>query len=103
MSGRFSTVSDHLNISNEHYLMWKSGGTGPYVRAGRFFAPYGLRFAEHIFWVQRYTGYDIYNETYNLSGGFIEDECGSCTCRPSRRHPWASPTPCSPSAAARAA
>ena len=54
--------------------MWKSGGTGPYVRAGRFFAPYGLRFAEHIYWVQRYTGYDLYNETYNLSGGFVEDE-----------------------------
>lgn len=73
VSGRFSTVGDRL-ISNEHYLMWKSGGTGPYLRAGRFFAPYGLRFVEHIYWVQRYTGYDLYNETYNLSGGYVQDE-----------------------------
>ena len=72
-SGRLSTLGDRV-ISNEHYLMWKSGGTGPYLRVGRFYAPYGLRFVEHIFFVQRYTGYDLYNETYTLSGGYVEDQ-----------------------------
>lgn len=78
--GRDETVSDRTNsvgdrfISNEHYLMWRPSATGPYVRAGRFFAPFGLRFVEHIFYVQRYTGYDLYNETYNVSGGYVGDD-----------------------------
>ena len=50
--------------------MWRPSATGPYLRIGKFFAPFGLRFVEHIFFVQRYDlGFDIYNETYNLSGG----------------------------------
>jgi hypothetical protein len=72
-SGRTSSVGDRF-ISNEHYLMWHPSATGPYVRAGRFFAPFGLRFVEHIFYVQRYTGYDLYNETYNVSGGYVGDD-----------------------------
>jgi hypothetical protein len=72
VSGRFSTVGDRLD-STEHYVMWKQGGTGPYARAGRFFAPFGLRFVEHIFFVQRYTGQNLYDETYTLSGGWVED------------------------------
>lgn len=61
-------------ISNDHYLMWRPSPTGPYVRAGRFYATYGLRFVEHIFFVQRYTGFDIYNETYNLAGGYVAED-----------------------------
>jgi hypothetical protein len=72
-SGRISTIGDRLE-SSEHYLMWKQGGTGPYARIGRFFAPYGLRFVEHIFFVQRYTGQNLYDETYTLSGGWIEED-----------------------------
>jgi hypothetical protein len=74
-----STLSDRLadvpsrSISREHYLMWKPGGTGPYVRAGRFFAPYGLRLAEHPTYVRRYTGFNLYEETYNLSGGVVAE------------------------------
>jgi hypothetical protein len=60
--------------SSEHYLMWKQGGTGYYARAGRFFAPYGLRFVEHIFFVQRYLGQNLYDQTYTLSAGRIEDD-----------------------------
>src|SRR5262249_37522687 len=70
VAGRFSTVGDRL-VSAEHYVMWKQGGTGPYARAGRFFAPFGLRFVEHIFFVQRYTGQNLYDEAYTLSGGWI--------------------------------
>jgi hypothetical protein len=73
VSGRFDTIGDRV-ISNEHYLMWRPSATGPYLRAGRFFAPFGLRFVEHIFYVQRYTGFDLYNETYNVSGGYVADD-----------------------------
>jgi hypothetical protein len=73
IGGRFGTLGDRFD-STEHYLMWKSGGTGAYVRAGRFYAPFGLRFAEHIFFVQRYTGYNIYDETYTLSGGWVDED-----------------------------
>jgi len=60
-------------ISREHYLMWKKGsakGT-PYVRLGRFYAPFGLRLVEHIDYVRRYNRYNLYEETYNVSGGYI--------------------------------
>jgi hypothetical protein len=41
---------------------------------GRFFAPYGLRFVEHVYYVRRYTGFNLYEETYNVAGGFVADE-----------------------------
>jgi hypothetical protein len=68
--GRISDAAGGL-MSREHYLMWRPSATGPYLRIGRFYAPYGLRLAEHIFYVQRYTGFDLYEETYNLSGGYV--------------------------------
>ncbi len=71
--GRLGTTADRL-ISREHYLMWRPSATGPYARIGRFFAPYGLRFAEHIYYVRRYTGFNLYEETYNVSGGFVEED-----------------------------
>jgi len=69
----FGTVGDRF-ISREHYLMWRPSATGPYVRIGRFFAPYGLRFVEHIYFVRRFTGYNLYEETYTASGGFVSDD-----------------------------
>jgi hypothetical protein len=68
-----STVGSRF-ISREHYLMYRPSATGPYVRLGRFYAPYGIRFVEHIYFVRRYTGYDLYNETYNVSGGYVSDD-----------------------------
>lgn len=70
-----STV-DHLTafVSREHYAMWKPSASGPYVRAGRFYAPYGLRLAEHIFFVRRYSGFNLYEETYNVSGGYLAED-----------------------------
>jgi len=68
--GMFEKLGSRF-ISREHYLMWRPSATGPYARLGRFFAPYGLRFAEHIYYVRRYTGYNLYNETYTLSGGYV--------------------------------
>jgi hypothetical protein len=72
------SVGDRLTsastyVSREHYLMWRRGPTGPYARAGRFFAPYGLRLAEHPVWVRRFLGFNTLEETYNVSGGFVSD------------------------------
>jgi hypothetical protein len=77
--GRDETFNNRIDsatarlISNDHYLMWRPSATGPYARMGKFFATYGLRFVEHIFFVQRYTGFDLYNETYNLAGGYVAE------------------------------
>jgi hypothetical protein len=73
IAGRTSDFTARL-ISREHYLMWRPSATGPYARLGRFQAPYGLRFVEHIYFVRRYTGYDLYEETYNASGGYVADD-----------------------------
>ena len=57
-------------ISREHYLTWQPSSIGPYTRAGRFYAPFGLRFLEHVFYVRRDLGFDHLEETYNVSGGW---------------------------------
>jgi hypothetical protein len=69
---REGDVLDRL-VSREHYLMWRPNPVGPYVRAGRFFAPYGLRLAEHPVYVRRWLGFNTLEETYNVSGGFVND------------------------------
>ena len=48
-----------------------AGGGRPYLRVGRFYAPFGLRMAEHILYINRDLGYDELEETYNVSGGFV--------------------------------
>lgn len=60
-------------VSREHFIAWQPSTRGPYVRAGRFFAPFGLRLAEHIVYVRRDLGFNLYQETYNLSGGYLEN------------------------------
>ena len=72
VSGRASDFVARLS-SREHYLMWRPSATGPYARLGRFQAPYGLRFVEHIYFVRRYTGYDLYEETYNATYGYVAE------------------------------
>jgi hypothetical protein len=67
----YQPVSTSELVSREHYLMWEPEATGPYLRVGRFFAPYGLRMAEHILYINRDLGFDELEETYNLSGGMI--------------------------------
>ena len=73
LGARFTPTPERF-ISREHYFMWRPSATGPYARLGRFYAPYGIRFVEHIYFVRRYTGYELYNETYNLSGGYVSDQ-----------------------------
>jgi hypothetical protein len=69
----YQPISASRLISREHWLMWQPAGQGPYVRAGRFYAPFGLRLAEHLTYVRRDLGFDLLRESYNLSGGFISD------------------------------
>jgi hypothetical protein len=59
-------------ISREHYLMYRPAAMGLYVRAGRFFAPFGLRLAEHYAYVRRDLGFNTLEESYNLSAGYLQ-------------------------------
>lgn len=70
----FYPASGDRFVSREHYLMWRSGALGPYVRAGRFFTPFGLRLAEHPTYVRRDLGFNLLDETYGLSGGVVQNE-----------------------------
>ena len=58
-------------FSREHYVMWRPGDDGPYVRAGRFFAPFGLRLPDHTTYVRRYLGYNLLEEPYAISAGYM--------------------------------
>jgi hypothetical protein len=72
--GNYQPTSAASFVSREHYIMWRAGALGPYVRAGRFFAPYGLRLVEHPTYVRRDLGHNTMQETYGLSGGFNQKE-----------------------------
>lgn len=60
--------------SREYWFMWRPKTTGWYARAGRFFAPYGVRTQDHTAYVRRYLGFNSWEETYNLSGGHVTDD-----------------------------
>src|SRR5215831_17223636 len=70
----YQPISSSRFISREHYLKWQPEALGFYVRAGRFFAPFGLRLAEHLLYVRRDLGFDELQETYNVSGGWVYDD-----------------------------
>jgi hypothetical protein len=68
----YQPISTSRLISREHWLMWQPASLGPYARAGRFYAPFGLRLAEHLTYVRRDLGFDQLRESYNLSGGWVQ-------------------------------
>jgi hypothetical protein len=70
----YQPISTSRLISREHWLLWQPSNQGIYVRAGRFYAPFGLRLAEHLTYVRRDLGFDMLEESYNLSGGYVVDE-----------------------------
>ena len=72
-TGRFKDFPDRI-VSREHYLMWRPSASGPYARLGKFQTPYGIKFVEHIFWTRRYTGFNLYEEPYALSGGYFAED-----------------------------
>ncbi len=59
--------------SAEHYVMWREGPVGWYVRAGRFMPPMGLRLPDHTLYIRRYTGTGLYEEPYGLGTGYVAD------------------------------
>jgi hypothetical protein len=67
------TVLDRFG-SREYWLMWRPKTSGWYARAGRFFAPFGLRSQDHTAYVRRYLGFHSWEETYNVSAGHVTDE-----------------------------
>jgi hypothetical protein len=67
----YQPISTSTLISREHYLTIRSGAIGGYIRAGRFFAPFGLRMAEHILYVRSDLGFGTMEESYNLSTGYV--------------------------------
>ncbi len=69
----YHPISTSQLVSREHYLMWQPEAAGPYARLGRFYAPFGLRFLEHVLYVRRDLGFDHLTETYNASAGWIYD------------------------------
>jgi hypothetical protein len=60
-------------VSREHHVTWQPAAQGAYLRAGRFYAPFGLRLVEHVTFVRRDLGFNQLEESYNLSGGWLED------------------------------
>lgn len=60
--------------SREHWVMWRPKSTGSYARVGRFYAPFGLRQQDHTVFTRRYLGFHSFEETYNISGGYIKND-----------------------------
>jgi hypothetical protein len=67
----YQPVSESRLVSREHYFMLRASALGGYLRVGRFFAPFGLRMAEHILYVRRDLGLGTMEESYNLSSGYV--------------------------------
>lgn len=70
----YQPITGSWLVSREHFVMWQPAAVGPYVRVGRFFAPYGLRMAEHILYIRRDLGFNQLMESYGVSGGAVYDE-----------------------------
>ena len=53
-------------VSREHFLTYADPDSDYSFRAGRFYAPYGLRMPDHTSYIRRYTGFGMLRETYGL-------------------------------------
>lgn len=57
----------------EYWVMWRPDENGLYVRAGCFMPVYGLRLAEHMFYMRRFGGAPLYGEAYGVGVGWMSD------------------------------
>lgn len=73
-AGNFQAENEARLVSREHWAIWQPAAQGYYVRAGRFFAPFGLRLAEHLVYVRRDLGFNNLEETYNVSAGYLVNQ-----------------------------
>jgi hypothetical protein len=53
-------------VSRRHYISYRPDDSKNVYRAGRFYAPYGLRLADHTSYIRRYLGFNILQETYGV-------------------------------------
>ena len=63
-------------LLREHYLMWKQGdtaSTGLFVRAGRFLPVFGLRQAEHSFYVRSFVT-PLWSESYGAAVAYLKPQ-----------------------------
>jgi len=66
-------LADPWLVSSEHWVMWRPESGHSYLRAGRYFAPFGLRLALDSAFVRRELGFGLLQESYNLSAGYVTD------------------------------
>ena len=57
-------------FAREFYVMYRPSTASYYVRAGRFYTPFGLRHQDHTMYVRRDNGQYLGEETITLSGGY---------------------------------
>lgn len=69
----YQPTSTSRFVSREHFVAFQPASVGFYARAGRFYAPFGLRLAEHITYVRRDLGFNQLEESYNLSAGYLQN------------------------------
>ena len=60
--------------AREYFVMWRPEQHGVYARAGRFYAPFGLRMHDHTTFIRRDNGLYLGEETLTVSGGFVNNE-----------------------------
>tara|TARA_R110002096_G_scaffold434832_1_gene658155 strand:- start:161789 stop:162958 length:1170 start_codon:yes stop_codon:yes gene_type:complete len=53
-------------VSREHFVTYAPEDSKYTMRGGRFYAPYGLRLADHTSYIRRRAGFGILEETYGL-------------------------------------
>lgn len=53
-------------VSREHFITYAPDDSKYTMRGGRFYAPYGLRLADHTSYVRRHAGFGMLKETYGL-------------------------------------
>jgi hypothetical protein len=69
----YQPITESQLISSEHFVMWQPVSSSVYVKLGRFYAPFGLRLPEHIFYVRRDLGFNLMEESYNASAGYTAE------------------------------
>jgi hypothetical protein len=69
----YQPTSTSRLVTREHFIVYQPASVGFYARAGRFYAPFGLRLAEHVTYVRRDLGFNQLEESYNVSAGYLQN------------------------------
>jgi hypothetical protein len=66
------SMTDNI-LSRRHYLTFHATDNIA-IRAGKFYAAYGINMPDHSIWVRQLFGFDQDQETYNVEGSYIADK-----------------------------